>query len=108
MNEKRIIENNKNIAKFMNWSYLPYSEQSKYFNYKPGYYKNGIAVVNMFESSEYLCRKHRDLKYHTSFDWLMPVVCKLLESEQITSDLFRNWNNINELYSTVVELIKQV
>jgi len=55
----------------------------------------------------------QDLKYHESWDWLMPVVIKCFEvSEQTNDDLNFKLNdalletNIDSLYKAVVEFIK--
>ena len=55
-----------------------------------------------------------ELKYHTSWDWLMPVVIKCFEvGEQTNDDLNFKLNdalletNIDSLYKAVVEFINQ-
>ena len=57
---------------------------------------------------------HILLKYHTSWDWLMPVVEKCFEKqEEVSDDLSFKLNdalletNIESLYRVVVEFIKQ-
>lgn len=54
------------------------------------------------------------LKYHTSWDWLMPVVEKcFVKQEEVSDDLSFKLNdalletNIESLYRVVVEFIKQ-
>ena len=57
---------------------------------------------------------HILLKYHTSWDWLMPVTKKCLDAyhiEQMNDDLNFNFydsiGNMDATYKTVVEFIKQ-
>ena len=56
-----------------------------------------------------------ELKFHTSWDWLMPVVIKCFEvGEQTNDDLNFKLNdalletNIDSLYKVVVEFINQL
>ena len=55
-----------------------------------------------------------NLKYHTSWDWLMPVVVKCFDKqEEISDDLSFKLNdalletNLDSLYSIVVEFINE-
>lgn len=63
MNESEIIESNKLIAKFMNYDYLDD------FNYPEN---NETGWYN--DNGEYICR---ELKFHSSWDQLIPVVEKI-------------------------------
>jgi hypothetical protein len=48
------------------------------------------------------------LKYHTSWDWLMPVVEKILKKEGGPQYICISANDsIHQLYKAVVEFIKQ-
>ena len=63
---------------------------------------------------DYAFNEHGQLKYHLSWDWLMPVIHKILQdndgikffnfSANISHALFNN--NINNAYKAVVEFIK--
>lgn len=57
MDKLKIIDNNKLIAKFMG-----------------GWYKDGYTYINHLSA---LCYKSDCLSYHSSWDWLMPVVEKI-------------------------------
>lgn len=59
MNETEILEGNKLIAEFMR---IPF-------------YNNGKYTIFMFSDSNN--RSEVDLHYHSSWDWLMPVVEKI-------------------------------
>ena len=51
-----------------------------------------------------------DLRYHTSWDWLMPVVQKCFESAENEDDFFAISGNLpymDSTYKSVVEFIKQ-
>ena len=64
-----IIENNKKIADFLNW------EKVETFNYITPYVQNYLTV------SRRICQtsifRQTDLKFHTSWDWLIPVIEKI-------------------------------
>lgn len=47
-----------------------------------------------------------ELKYHTSWDWLMPVIHKIKESD-LDFDVLEIGLPIDETYKAVVEFIKQ-
>lgn len=105
-------ENNKLIAEFMGLEYTkPYFKVEDESLMVVTEVKNGVisSMGYMFEPTE--------LKYHTSWDWLMPVVSKILditfsEEEKETSDSEHFYKirdcipNINYTYKAVVEFIK--
>ena len=54
-----------------------------------------------------------NLEYHTSWDWLMPVVSKITRDEQYCEDDYREYlmdivpyGHIEDTYDAVVEFIK--
>ena len=88
------MENNKLIAEFM------------------GLYPLSRASFISDKNQEYY-ESLSELKYHESWDWLMPVVIKCFEvDEQTNDDLNFKLNdalletNIDSLYKVVVEFIK--
>jgi hypothetical protein len=88
----KTTENNKLIAEFMGIIYPKL---------------NNVIVIN----NEVI--KEDDLKYNSSWDWLMPVVTKCLDIyhiEQMNDDLnFKFYDSIGDIkktYKAVVEFIK--
>tara|TARA_R100001163_G_C4993560_1_gene145255 strand:+ start:288 stop:812 length:525 start_codon:yes stop_codon:yes gene_type:complete len=97
-----MIENNKLIAEFM------------------GYENVGTLSNPMYEYGESGgCRSLEDIYYHSSWDWLMPVVKKCLigeaeQDEQISNTTIKNIyegicnQDISYAYKSVVEFINQL
>jgi len=71
------IKNNQLIAEFMGYEYIPYS--GNFPTRKPGWWKKGTysEKLTKVNSNNMLCRRHVQLKYNCSWDWLMPVVEKI-------------------------------
>lgn len=98
METNDIIENNALIARFMG---LAYCEKYRY----EGWYKN-------VEFNNRLC-DYDGLKYHKSWDWLMPVVLKITQNEiycgvderENIMDLV-GISHIEDVYHAVIEFIK--
>ena len=86
------MKDNKLIAEFMG---IPSYKQGRYL---------------MFEYADNNHRTEQDLAYHTSWDWLMPVVEKCLTTGDrqhfVINDALLTCN-IEEVYKAVVEFIKQ-
>jgi hypothetical protein len=86
------LENNKLIAEFMGYNSYEYRGHT------------------MFIFDEDNHRTELDLHYHTSWDWIMPVVEKVeqvhegVPEELINLSLF---STIDEVYNAVVEFVKQ-
>jgi len=97
--DKETIENNRLIAEFMG---LAYCEKYRY----KGWYQNS-------EFNHRIC-DYNGLKYHSSWDWLMPVVqvCKdnqLFGSQHLIDkidDVLTCDCKINNLYMEVVHFIE--
>ena len=91
--------NNKLIAEFMG------AELDEGISY-------GSRVGDYFFSDGSFCRRD-ELKYHTSWDWLMPVVQKCFDTQQPSEGqhYFINESlltmDIEVVYDRVVEFIKQ-
>ena len=90
------MESNKLIAEFMG---IPSYKQGRYL---------------MFEYADNNHRTEQDLAYHTSWDWLMPVVSKITRDEQYIDNDCREhlldivpYGHIEDTYSAVVEFIKE-
>tara|TARA_Y100000310_G_scaffold120210_1_gene118946 strand:- start:353 stop:607 length:255 start_codon:yes stop_codon:yes gene_type:complete len=83
------MESNKIIAEFMGLE----TPDNCYFEYLT---KEG----NRSELTHYIL-----LKYHTSWDWLMPVIKKMADIRKDTH--YRLYNTIDDAYNEVVEFIKE-
>ena len=101
------MTNNKLIAEFMGWKSRTNEETNtqQFFLAQPDHW--------------YL-KDESELQYHTSWDWLMPVVdkIKILVMEDDSDELYNSeeWDNITHtlvqieiksVYQAVVEFIKQ-
>tara|TARA_R100000030_G_C3181178_1_gene105879 strand:+ start:232 stop:465 length:234 start_codon:yes stop_codon:yes gene_type:complete len=71
---------------------------------------NDNKIIAEFMGKE-IYQKHHESNYHTSWDWLMPVVKKVIQEdydflvfEELKYHLWRV--DIDAVYSTVVEFIK--
>ena len=89
---------NKLIAEFMGFT------QEKNI----GWYDNDMLMSqNVYDSQDGNC--FDELLFHTSWDWLMPVVqnieqdCEGVPQEMLNISLY---SDINEVYKAVVEFIK--
>ena len=77
-NWKEIEENNKLIATFLGYEYIPHSNTESY----PGWRKIGskpMCKTAYGIGQTFLCRKHRDLSFHYDWNWMMYVVEKIEE-----------------------------
>jgi len=108
---KKIEENNKLIAEFMGIHEIMLDEYSNYeiddiyqiLGMKPHMYKNMV----IHES---------DLQFHTSWDWLMPVVSKCYDNSEeadgkdtnVVGDISHHLLDVDmeQTYKAVVEFIK--
>ncbi len=96
-------ENNKLIAEFMGFTYEK----------NIGWYDNEMLMSqDVYDNQDGNC--FDELKFHSSWDWLMPVVEKCFaKQEEVSDDLSFKLNdalletNIESLYRVVVEFIKQ-
>jgi hypothetical protein len=93
-------ESNKLIAEFMNWNIKSITTIPSNLHLTNIQLDNGDTI---------------ELKFETSWDWLMPVVIKCFKvDEQTNGELNFKLNdalletNINILYNAVLEFIKQL
>jgi hypothetical protein len=81
--KEEIIEGNKLIARFMGYEYFPFNENEKQL--KPGWWKvdsNRERTDRKLSRNGYLCRKHDELRYWNEWNWLMPVVEKIIRQHE--------------------------
>ncbi len=73
MEDKEIEKGNKIIAEFMGYKYHPHPSNN------PGWHKipDDKIYHPKINNGWYLCRTHKELKYHNSWNWLMPVIHKI-------------------------------
>ena len=88
-----VILDNKLIVEFMGYEYIPFDPNLSIgaLNTPCGYWKIG-DYIKFLKSPNYLCRRHKDLRYHQSWDWLMPCVEKINSLHKL--DLW-NKNNVD-------------
>ena len=89
-------ENNKLIAEFMGWKLQDNPTERWYGSYKE---QNGILHKNT---------NKEPLLFHTSWDWLMPVVDKIERQHKANFRIKCIWNEFNECsYYQVIVNIEQ-
>jgi hypothetical protein len=94
------MEENRMIAEFMGWKQSDFSEE--------------YMVPPQGERWEWSAYMMHSIKYHTSWDWLMPVVQKILNrDDQTFPDSYTLWvsdslmyADIERVYSAVVSFLK--
>ena len=99
-----IQENNKLIAEFMGWEiYKNVGREVEYF--VKGQLETHHKVVDNWLS-------FLNMKYHSSWDWLMPCIQKILNLEEVIEnmELFYeirdNIPDIDQTYSSIVTFLK--
>jgi|ERR1035437_5194925 hypothetical protein len=108
---KDIIEGNKLIAVFMDYEYIPspipvpqrgYAEKQFGWNRKM---KWSPLYIKSMDHSEFphkryhLANTNSDLKFHSSWDWLMPVVQKICKLHRPSKEYFL----MEELYQSCID-----
>ena len=88
MKDSEIKYNNEIIAGFMGYKYYPYRDDEKGMLH--GWIREGAKRTGIYkianERGLMLARRTNDLRYHTSFDWFMPVYAKFSALEFDDSD----------------------
>lgn len=82
MEKNFVLDGNKLIAEFMGYEYIPFNNQK---DLRPGWWKKGITklqqdrqgILRKIGHSNFLCRRHHELRYWNSWDWLIPVIKKI-------------------------------
>lgn len=109
MIEEKIIEGNKLIAEFMGGKY----DKDTNFPIHPNDIWLPIHGITNYTTINMGCGKI--LLYHSSWDWLLPVVEKILGTENNSSDWEKHYTqihdslwliNIESVWLSVVEFIK--
>tara|TARA_A100001515_G_scaffold142969_1_gene142953 strand:- start:1117 stop:1446 length:330 start_codon:yes stop_codon:yes gene_type:complete len=103
------MKDNKLIAEFMGAVGTP-----KYNPTEWDVYITGCLDVDSDDENAQHFYTPDEMKYHTSWDWLMPVVSKITRDEQYIDNDYREhlldivpYGHIEDTYDAVVEFIKQ-
>ena len=97
-NKTMTTENNKLIAEFMELEATPKYNPKEYY-------------VKEYNSGEWYLLE--EMKYHSSWDWLMPVAYKILWLEGYEDESYDDIHNgltnalLSQTYEAVVEFIKE-
>lgn len=75
MTKEEILEGNKLIAEFLGYVYVPYT--AGHSGRPCGWIIKNYKLVDRKVPKLFLGRTTKDLLYHKSWDWLMPVVEKI-------------------------------
>lgn len=119
MTQEEIINGSKLIAEYLGWIYVPFSAELKEKGMKAGWYKTIIAEpqvekvkvggdreiivdINVFKYNikngwklfegryyKFICRKHLELRFYNSWDSLMLVVNKILNTQFEDTEYYR-------------------
>lgn len=105
MTKQEILEGNKLIAKFMEIEIKTNFNNLFYYSNQPYYYVDGKS------REEVLDKASSYFKYHISWDWLMPVVKKISEENDIVrigiNSLLLKYNYcIDDIFEIIVNHIK--
>jgi hypothetical protein len=98
MINKQIIKDNIIIAKFMGWNILPFEKRYAldgwyYGINSKGKRYNGLCAISKNNCWLAIAAK---VKYHSSWDWLMPVVEKI-ESLDYKVDIFYKYAQVSTM-----------
>ncbi len=107
-------ENNQLIAEFMGGTLSSVPNLINLSQTRGDANIHSVKGSEMLPNGTYSVHRLNELKYHSSWDWLMPVVEKcFVKQEEVSDDLSFKLNdalletNIESLYKAVVEFIKQ-
>lgn len=75
---QNVLEGNKLIAAFMGYTYFGWNDERLPKGYPSGWkIKPNSRYNHKGLNLGFLCSNHKQLQYHSSFDWLMKVVDKI-------------------------------
>jgi hypothetical protein len=83
MEENSVLSGSILLAEFMGYKYIPFIPGTNQL--KPGWWKEGVTltaqkregIFKKLGKENYLCRRHNNLRYYNSWDWLIPVIQKI-------------------------------
>ena len=99
MMQKEVLEGNKLIAEFMGWKSGGFARRSIFpFGKKTEYFKRGKNEIMPFITT---------FEYHLSWDWLMPVIVKIINQDEKDMNLeIRKELSCADFKGTYQEVIK--
>lgn len=120
MTKKEILEGEKLIASYMGYVYYPYNQEEASKGLLFGWIKPEQRKPNLVPKHRpVLARKHSDLKFIKSWDWLIPVIKRIREivNTNLSIDEYHNTVRISQqlnpydydiqsIFKAVVEFIK--
>lgn len=94
------------IATFMGYTYYPFNEEEKGLRYGWIRSDNRRDTKVFVSQNPFLSRTTKDLKYRNSWDWLMPVVQKIMKDQLLTYNITvaLTQANIGILFNTVSDV----
>ena len=101
------MNNNKLIAEFMGYPHMTDAVDDRTIAYDVG--GSVMNINNTHNENDNNVFHPDDMKFHSSWDWLIPVVNKIeMECEGVPIQLLdcNLYSEIGEVYQAVVELIK--
>jgi|TARA_R110000851_G_scaffold146223_1_gene285844 hypothetical protein len=110
-----IIKGSKKLAVYMGYTYIPHSDAAIY---RPGWWLTPVLktkVLSKQDSGLFLCRRHSQLRYYNSYEWLMTVVEKIMTFEEkpldevislLTEDHGDNIWKMVDLFHAIVGYVK--
>ena len=110
--KENILNGNKLIAEFLGYRYIPFNNEEGnqagwwHKDTPPAMVKLGSPPRKM-KRQHYLCRRHIDLKYFNSYDWIMAAVDTMEEMGYSTSIKTR-YVRLNPICGSYYNTITQV
>lgn len=121
MENRNIIEGNSAIAEFMGYTYYPWNHPDLIkesgrgdCGWKKHVDASQFSKFNSMKNlpvNSYLCRNNNGLKYHESYDWLIPVAKKIIGidsdmSRDVMDEFQTNILNIEASWLIIVLFVK--
>jgi hypothetical protein len=112
--KEALIENNNRILNFMDFLYDPVTgTMSTRSGIKTNIKEYILCTCSELESPCSYCKGKIDMKFNSSWDWLMPIIEEIFnldkdlwEARENIKDALMTFN-IEETYSEVIEFIKR-
>ena len=118
MTKEEILEGNRLIAEFLGYIYVPYT--AGHFGGTHGWVLKNYKLIDKQMPKLFLGRTTKDLLYHKSWDWLIPVYTRINKyiTERSTTDIkfatdtdqlhLNLWISIEDYSETPIALWKSI